>query len=32
MLGKFDDLGVWLQGIRRITRPLAEGFTGTGNE
>src|SRR6267154_827197 len=25
LLGKFDDLGVWLQGIRRTTRPLVEG-------
>ena len=24
-LGKFDDLGVWLQGIRRTTRPLVDG-------
>ena len=25
LLGKFDDLGVWLQGIRRTTRPLVDG-------
>src|SRR3954447_12945304 len=25
LLGKFDDLGVWLQEIRRTTRPLVEG-------
>jgi hypothetical protein len=25
LLGKFDDLGVWLQGIRGYPRPLVEG-------
>src|SRR4029077_1867302 len=25
LLGKFDGHGVWLQGIRRTTRPLVEG-------
>src|SRR5262245_53212588 len=25
LLGNFDDPGVWLQGIRRYTRPLVDG-------
>jgi hypothetical protein len=31
LLGKSDDLGVWLQGFRSTIRPLVEGLVGAGN-